>query len=395
MPYDKTKDTSPVVMNIMGKPVTEEQYYRAQSQRTFGIDPDNWQAARDMDITQKKHDAANPPIYADVEYGGENGSLRFKTKQYIGSAETLPGIDVSQLQGLKGDGKSDVFTNENGTFVASIGPSNEYPLGKNASFNGQEAKYYGYVQQAHTGETYVPGWSTSATLLGHPEGGQIPTAATGGPYGKAWYTGLPVGTAIGPLLEAGGYNLAPRDGKTRKKVNKVPNVKTMPTVPPPGGGGGGGGTTNPPPGSGGTPSNPPGGIPPRNPWDNPPAPKPPRGPLDYGPAPFDPYPGGDPYNGQGYKGYGTPENPYQKPVFGGASRWQQQYQDWLGGGIDISKYQPEAGGGVAPPPEAGGGAGAPPPPAGGQQQMTWDQWYSQWLSGGGGGGSGGAPTRPN
>jgi hypothetical protein len=96
------------------------------------------------------------------------------------------------------------FANAYGTFTQSRGPSSEYPLGVNAKFVANDGKTviekrWGYVQP----DKSVPGWCAAARYLSHPDKCNFATLQTP----KAFYSDLPVGTDIRPILREQGYQV--------------------------------------------------------------------------------------------------------------------------------------------------------------------------------------------
>lgn len=141
--------------------------------------------------------------YATIDYGIIK--RRFRIEQEI--VDALPDEYTDDLVGHS----SDRFVNKYGVYTRARGPSKNTPVGVNASFVGKdgtkvEQTYWGFVQLDEAGNTYVPGWCATAKILNHPDkcprmnllNPQVPTG---------FYSKLPPGTDIRPILRAQGYEV--------------------------------------------------------------------------------------------------------------------------------------------------------------------------------------------
>lgn len=292
-----------------------------------------------------------------------------------------PAVDPHNFSNLQYKGENPqgrkIFTNDKGTLLGGHHPieyredrpdlkGQEY--GINAQWTGKDGttfspKYYATVIRDFSPDArysgigkMVPGWNNIARNLGLDSYRQ--STNLWDPQPRNWeFSGMDVGESV-----YGNFGFM-HDKEVKDRRAQRDNRTSTPGGTQPvgsGGGGSGGGGSTPgggggdggnfpggsPTGPGQTPSGPPvapgTGAPPRNPWEEDNSGAGGRGPTDYGPAPFDP--NAPPSGGSSYSGYGSSGADYNRPIFGGDSQWRGMYQDWLGGGIDISKYAPEMGG---------------------------------------------------
>jgi len=103
------------------------------------------------------------------------------------------------------------FVNQYGKFYQGFGPSTKNPVGLNAVFidndgNVTEQKHWGYIQAGKDGEVVLPGWCMTALFIKYPKKCPMATMWSRTPH-KYWYSYLPVGTDVRPLLRKEGYKL--------------------------------------------------------------------------------------------------------------------------------------------------------------------------------------------
>jgi hypothetical protein len=281
----------------------------------------------------------DPAVFRDMQYAGEDpqtGAIVVKNNfgTYTG------GVPPAGANRDRGKGSEYGI---NGGFVGRDPQGN--------AVNKQDT-FWHYTQKdfspegTHSGGTgmFVPGYYDIVTRLGILDENPTHSNRWTKDNSSSLYDGMKLGTSVygkwGFVDWESTRVFNENDGARPPSNNQPPPSSTPPPI---------GGGNNPPPGGGNEPPFP-GGPQPTGPQPTPgtnPATHGPgtRPPLDYGPAPFNPYPPGyDPYGGGGYSGYGHEAGEYRQPVFGGDSRWSNMYQDFLGQGIDISKYAPELGG---------------------------------------------------